>query len=125
MTIFGIGNDLIETGRIEEAISSYGSRFLDRHFTKREQEYCDGHKNRAVHYAGRFAAKEACVKALGSGIRDGLGWLDIEIVNNGMGKPEVVLSARVEERFRGMRVFVSISHTKGYAMGVAVVEGGY
>src|SRR5437016_843460 len=88
----GIGTDIIEIGRIEKIISRYGQKFLDRIFTKREQEYCLKHKMSSRHFAGRFAAKEAVVKALGTGITLHVAWTDIEILNDSQGKPFVSFS---------------------------------
>lgn len=121
--IFGIGNDIIEVSRIEKAIETHGKRFLDRIFTQYEQEYCDKRKERYRHYAGRFAAKEAVVKALGTGFREEIVWSDIEIINDHYGKPEVNLSATLRERFsEDVEVLLSISHSKDYATAVALLQ---
>jgi holo-[acyl-carrier protein] synthase len=118
--IVGIGNDIIEISRIEKIISQYGKRFLDRHFTQKEQDYCMQFKTSSRNFSGRFAAKEAIVKALGSGIQVGIGWLDIEIVNNNQGKPEVSFSKRLHALFPQIHVMVSISHSHAYATAMAV-----
>lgn len=117
----GLGNDIIEISRIASAIRRYDSRFLNRVFTEKEQQYCSQHSQPERHYAGRFAAKEAIVKALGTGLKKGVSWLDIEIVNNEEGKPCVTLSPFLEKRFPGAKVHLSISHCKEYATAVAIL----
>ncbi len=118
----GIGTDIIEIERIELAISRSGQQFLDRVFTPAEQEYCGG----KVHcLAGRFAAKEAVLKALGTGLR-GLRWTNIEVLPNYLGKPEVKLSERALELAESMdisKILVSISHDRGRAVAFAVAVG--
>ncbi|MBA3238114.1 MAG: holo-ACP synthase [Parachlamydiaceae bacterium] len=116
----GIGNDIIEIHRIAGAISRHGKRFLDEIFTHREQEYCLRHQQSARHFAGRFAAKEAIVKALGTGFIDGINWQDIEIVNDSSGKPSVFLSDELNLRFNSPSIQISISHCKEYATAVAI-----
>lgn len=118
----GIGTDIIEIERIELAISRSGQQFLDRVFTPAEQEYCGG----KVHcLAGRFAAKEAVLKALGTGLR-GLRWTNIEVLPNYLGKPEVKLSERALELAESLdisKILVSISHDRGRAVAFAVAVG--
>lgn len=116
----GIGNDIIEVKRIHQAIQRHGQRFLDEIFTPLEQNYCLRHQQSERHFAGRFAAKEAVVKALGTGFIAGIGWLDIEIVNDPSGKPEVILSDSLNKRFNTPKILLSISHCKEYAAAVAV-----
>lgn len=116
----GLGSDIIEVERIEAAIAKHGAPFLDRLFTLAEQEYCNRFRDSARHYAGRFAAKEAIVKALGTGFREGIGWLDIEILNDAAGKPQVKLSPSAEAIFGSRKIELSISHCKAYAMAVAI-----
>lgn len=118
--ILGLGNDIIEISRIEENIGEYGIRFLDRIFTKNEQEYCNKYKESARHYAGRFAAKEAIVKALGTGLGEHISWHDIEILPDRLGKPEVNLSNQLNEKFDHPNILVSISHCKTFATAVAI-----
>lgn len=120
--IRGIGNDIIEIKRITEAVERYGQKFLDRLFTKREQDYCKQHKESNRHFAGRFAAKEAIVKALGTGFGSEASWLDIEIINNQQGKPEVIVSEKIKQNFDNPRLLLSISHGKEYAIAVALWE---
>ena len=92
--ILGLGNDLIDIRRIEEAIERFGDRFILRVFTETEQRRSDGKATRAASYAKRFAAKEACAKALGTGLRRGVYWRDMGVVNLPSGRPTIALSAR-------------------------------
>lgn len=110
----GLGSDIIEVERIEESIEKHGERFLDRLFTPQEQEYCLKYRDSARHFAGRFAAKEAIVKALGTGFGEEIGWLDIEILNDPKGKPIAKL-----KDFTGT-LELTISHCKAYALAVAI-----
>lgn len=119
--IQGLGNDIIEIERMQKAIERQGQRFLDRIFTPTEQQYCLRHNQAARHFAGRFAAKEAILKGLGTGLRQGISWLDIEITNDGSGKPFVTLSQALQERFNKPHIFISISHCQTYATAVAIV----
>lgn len=118
----GIGTDIIEVRRIEQAISKFGQRFLDRLFHEEEQIYCKRHCDSARHFAGRFAAKEAIVKALGIGFRDGINWLDISISNDLYGKPSVNLSKKLQHIFHSPHLLISISHCKEYAVAFAISE---
>ena len=118
----GIGTDIIEVKRIEQSIERYGQRFLDRIFTLSEQEYCLKHRDSGRHFAGRFAAKEAVAKALGTGLTEGLGWLDIVIGNEENGKPSLTLSPAVAEAYGSPRLHVSISHSRDYALAFVVSE---
>ncbi|ADI38542.1 Holo-[acyl-carrier-protein] synthase [Waddlia chondrophila 2032/99] len=120
--IKGLGTDIIEIDRIEKVFNRYGQKFLDRILSKSEQEYCLKYKNPVQHYAGRFAAKEAIVKALGTGIRKAVSWTDIEILNNNQGKPQVYLSPEVRSHFSDPIIHISISHSKKYATAVAIME---
>ena len=90
--IIGLGNDLIDIRRIEASIEKYGERFLNRIFTETERRKSDGRFARAASYAKRFAAKEACSKALGTGIRQGVFWRDMGVVNLASGRPTMVLT---------------------------------
>lgn len=122
----GIGTDIIEVARIENAIERYGERFLDRIFTTKEQEYCLRYQKAGRHFAGRFAAKEAVVKSLGTGFGSETSWHDIEIINDSHGKPEVILSPSLQKILakKGvyLKVSVSISHCHVYATAVAISE---
>ena len=117
--ILGIGSDIIEISRVNLAIQRQGQRFLDRLFSQEEQDYCHRHQESARHFSGRFAAKEATVKALGTGFREGITWLDIVISNDHHGKPIVTLSPALQEMFHSPIILISISHCKEYAMAFA------
>lgn len=120
--ILGIGTDIIEVKRIEASIERFGQRFLDRIFSIEEQAYCLRHKDASKHFAGRFAAKEAIVKALGTGFRDGIGWLDIKVINDPQGKPVAALSLQLKEQFDSPTIHLSISHGRDYATAFAIWE---
>jgi holo-[acyl-carrier protein] synthase len=118
------GIDIIEIPRIREVIARRGAPFLNRIFTPNEQRYCNSLTvDPATRYAGRFAAKEAIVKALGSGIGAQVGWLDVEIICRDNGEPAVFLSERVRERYDQPRISVSISHCREYATAIAIWIG--
>lgn len=122
--ILGLGTDIIEISRIEKSLEEHGAPFLKRLFTEKEQAYCEQFKNsRATHYAGRFAAKEAIAKALGTGIGAHFGWHDVEILPDPMGKPTPFFSAALEERHGPLSIFLSISHCKAFAQAVALWHG--
>jgi len=122
--IVALGVDIIEIARIEEAFARRGARFRDRIFTQTEIDYCESRGSKFASYAARFAAKEAVMKALGTGWGDGVRWRDIEIVR-GSGAPSVVLSGRALERFREMgavKVHLTLSHTRDIAIAQVVFE---
>ena len=115
------GVDIIEIPRIKQVLDRYGQRFLKRVFTPDEIAYCRG---RAPNLAGRFAAKEAAMKALGTGVR-GVSWKDIEVVRAESGAPSVTLHGRAEERAVRLRLIdisVSISHSRGDAVAFVVAQ---
>ena len=99
--ILGIGNDLVDIRRIEKSLERFGDRFVQRIFTDTEQQRSEGKATRAASYAKRFAAKEACSKALGTGLRRGVFWRDMGVVNLRGGKPTMTLTggalARLQE----------------------------
>lgn len=118
--ILGLGNDIIEVARIKALWLRYPQKFLNRIFTPYEQDYCLKRKEPALHLAGRFAAKEAVAKALGTGFSQKLSWLDIEIRNDAKGKPTAYLSTIAQELFGDLTLHISISHTHHYATAVAI-----
>jgi len=123
MEIIAHGIDLVDFGRIEEMISRHGERFLERIFTAAEQAYAESNKNSVEKLAGRFAAKEAILKLVGTGWRGKIAWTDIEIVNNAAGQPEVTLVGEVGEianRLDIKHISVSITHTANFAIASAV-----
>lgn len=122
MMIHGIGTDIIEVSRIAANIQKHGQKFLDKVFTKEEQAYCLSFRESNRNFAGRFAAKEAIVKALGTGLSHGLNWLDIEILNNQQGKPYLLLSDTFKEHFNHPKIHISISHCHEYATATAIWE---
>ncbi len=91
MSVIGVGTDIVEVLRIAQMIERHGELFLNRVFTPREIEYCSARRAATQHYAGRWAAKEAILKALGTGWARGIQWRDMEIRNDGAGKPSVAL----------------------------------
>ena len=123
--ILGIGVDIVKNCRIETLIDKYGKHFLGKVYTEAEIEYCQSKKKAAVSFAARFAAKEAVLKALGTGMRNN-SWQDIEILNNNLGKPEVNLSAKTKKKADELKVssiFLSISHEKEYSIAQVIMEG--
>ncbi len=96
--IIGIGSDLIDIRRVEKTLERFGERFVKRCFTEIEQRKSDGRKNRAASYAKRFAAKEACSKALGTGLSMGVAWREMGVVNLPSGKPTMALTGGAEKR---------------------------
>jgi holo-[acyl-carrier protein] synthase len=125
--ILGTGIDLAEVPRIAAAIERFGERFLHRVFTEGEMRYCDSKANRMERYAGRFAAKEAAMKALGTGWRGGVGWTDFEVRREPGGRPTIVFhgkAAEVASKLGVKNVALSITHTKDTAMAQVIVEGG-
>lgn len=119
-SIQGVGTDILEIARIEKSIADFGDKFLIKLFTEREIAYCKKYKNSPLHFAGRFCAKEAVAKCLGTGFGEELEWLEIEILNNTKGQPEVVLSSSASERFKKPTILVSISHCQTYATATAI-----
>lgn len=100
--ILGIGNDIIDIQRIERTLDRYGERFINRLYTDIEQQKSERRRNRAASYAKRFAAKEACSKALGTGIRQGVFWRDMGVVNLRSGQPTMALTGGAAERLAHM-----------------------
>jgi holo-[acyl-carrier protein] synthase len=126
MPILGTGIDIVECLRIAQMIERHGELFITRVFTDHEIEYCSARKAATQHYAGRWAAKEAVLKALGTGWRRGISWRDIEIRNDKSGAPTVKLrgGARdVMQQARIGRMHVTISHCRSFAVAYVVAEG--
>ena len=124
MPIVGHGIDIIETTRIRRSVQEHGEHFLDRVFTPGEQQYCARSQKRYYeHLAGRFAAKEAVLKVLGTGWRGGIAWTDIEIISEASGQPKVLLTGECERiaREQGSTLWhVSISHIETHATASAI-----
>jgi holo-[acyl-carrier protein] synthase len=124
--IVGIGIDLVENERIRRALDDHGEAFERRVFTPAEIQECAGRADRVEAFAARFAAKEACLKALGTGWAEGLSFQQVEVVRGPGGKPVVELRGRAEERARGLGVrvvHVSLTHEKSMAAAMVVLEG--
>lgn len=124
--IIGIGNDLVDIRRIEASLERFGQRFVQRLFTEVEQKKSEARHNRAASYAKRFAAKEACSKALGTGFRKSVFWRDLGVVNHRSGKPTMVLTGGAAERLKsmtpaGMRAQIDLSITDEYPLAQAFV----
>ncbi len=122
--IFGTGIDLIEIERVRKLVDS-NQAFTDRIFTSFEQEYCKKKKKYSESYAARFAAKEAFMKAMGTGCRDGLNFTDIEVRNNDLGKPELVLYNKALEFVNSNNIIgisLSLSHSKDLATAIVILE---
>ena len=126
--IVGTGVDLCEVDRIRKAITaSHGSRLVERVFTAREIAYAERKANPYERYAARFAAKEAGMKALGTGWRGGLGWQDLEVINESSGRPTLKLHGRAAEIAANLgvvRISLSITHTAEQALASVILEGG-
>ncbi|MHB0946050.1 MAG: holo-ACP synthase [Sedimentisphaerales bacterium] len=121
------GIDLVDFPRIEEMLARHGEHFLDRVFTQTEQRQANVLKNRVERLAGRFAAKEAVLKLLGTGWRGKIAWTDIEVVNNHLGQPEVSITGEVKkiaDEKKIKQISLSITHTANFviASAVALVE---
>jgi len=120
--IYGNGIDIIDINRIRKVIDKYGNRFKNRCFSISEIERSEKRKNSVESYAKRYAAKEACAKALGTGLARGVFWKDIEVKNNQFGKPLIRLHGKAKEIFKNMnktsntQVEVSLSDEKKYAI---------
>jgi holo-[acyl-carrier protein] synthase len=126
MNLLGIGTDIVETLRIAQMIERHGELFLGRVFTPHEIEYCSVRKAATQHYAGRWAAKEAVLKALGTGWSRGISWRDIEVRNELGGRPLIVLDGGaldVSRRLGIQEVLISISHCRNYATAYALAVG--
>jgi holo-[acyl-carrier protein] synthase len=124
--VVGIGTDIVECLRIAQMIQRHGELFINRVYTPAEIRYCRSRKQATQHYAGRWAAKEAILKALGTGWRRGISWRDIEVVNNDGGRPIVRLSggARDAAEKLGVReIQVSVSHCRSHATAYALALG--
>lgn len=127
MKIIAHGIDLVDFERIEQMLSRHPQRFTNRVFTPTEQADADRVKNRIEKLAGRFAAKEAVMKLIGTGWRDGIAWTDIEVVNNSLGQPIVSISGKVKEFAdkKGIeQITLSITHTSNFAIASAVALQG-
>jgi holo-[acyl-carrier protein] synthase len=120
--MLSVGIDIIETARIRTAIERFKERFLQRVFTEDEIEFCSNRPNPFQSYAARFAAKEAILKALGTGKTQSIRWRDMEIIDDEHSRPTVRLHGRARELTSG-KVHLSLSHTHTSAVAVCIIEG--
>jgi holo-[acyl-carrier protein] synthase len=123
--IVGLGVDIAEVQRVQAAIERRGTPFLRRVYTPKEIEYCERFKNKFERYAGRFAAKEAAMKALGTGWRNGVRWVDIEVLREKSGRPTIALSgesAKIADRLGVKWISLSITHTETQALAQVIFE---
>jgi holo-[acyl-carrier protein] synthase len=127
--ILGIGNDIVDIRRIEQTLNRFGSRFTDRIFTDIEKKKSDRRLQRAASYAKRFAAKEACSKALGTGFNKGVFWKDMGVVNEMSGRPTMVLTGGAKAHLDSLlpagmqaKVHLTITDDHPYAQAVVVIE---
>ncbi|MBI5402746.1 MAG: holo-ACP synthase [Ignavibacteriae bacterium] len=118
--IKGIGIDIIDIKRVKRIMEQFGDRFFEKILTEKEVEYCKSFSKPDLHFAGRFAAKEAYSKSIGTGISKDFGWRDIEILNDGRGKPYINHTKNNE--YSSLVFHVSISHTDEYACAVVTCE---
>lgn len=126
MKILGIGTDITECLRIAKMIERHGELFITRVYTEHEIAYCSSRKAATQHYAGRWAAKEAVLKALGTGWRRGISWRDVEVRNQPSGAPIIVLRGGARDVFEEAgieKVHISISHSRTNAIAYAIAEG--
>jgi holo-[acyl-carrier protein] synthase len=125
--IVGLGLDMAEIDRIAEVLTRHGARMLERLYTPREITYCESHKNKFERYAARFAAKEAAMKALGTGWRRGVRWRDIEVVNAPGGKPTLRLEGaarQIADSLRARNISLTITHSGNLAVAQVIFEDG-
>lgn len=124
--IVGLGVDIAEVARVKAAIERHGETFLRRLYTPKEREYCERFKNKYERYAGRFAAKEAAMKALGTGWSRGVRWVDVEVVREKGGRPTLKLAGEagnVAKRMGVRNIALSITHTADQAFAQVIFEG--
>ncbi len=121
--IVGLGTDIVEVDRIQKMITDHGAHFLERVFTAGEIAHCQPRRESAPHYAGRWAAKEAVMKVLGTGFTNEVGWTEIEVLVKPSGQPVIMLHGSTQEvanRLGIGEILVSISHTANYATATAI-----
>jgi holo-[acyl-carrier protein] synthase len=123
MAILAHGIDLVDFPRIEQMLNRHGQHFIERIFTATEQAYAKNNRNSVEKFAGRFAAKEAILKLIGTGWRGNIAWTDIEIINNHVGQPIVNLNGQVKKTADSLgisQISISITHTANFAIASAV-----
>ena len=121
--VYGIGTDIVEVSRIQEAIEKYKDKFLNRIFTEAEIAYCETYKDtKFVHYAARFAAKESFSKAIGTGITKGFKFREFGILNDALGKPIADISGTTADKYGKYKFHISLSHTAENAIAYIIME---
>ena len=123
--IFGTGIDIVEINRIKNSLKKYSPNFEQRIFTSTEIDYCQSQGDPAKHFAARFAVKEAVSKCMGTGIRESLGFKDMEVINEKTGKPILVMTGKGKELFEKLKlksIHISISHDSIHAIAHAIAE---
>ena len=119
--IDSLGIDMVEVKRIRILMEKWGDRFLHRVFTPSEIAYCKSKSAPEQSFAARFAAKEAILKAIGTGLSQGIRWTSMEVVNDKNGSPSVKLGKRIKDKIGDKKILISMSHTKEYAVAQAVL----
>lgn len=123
--IFGIGIDLVEVDRLQKSVEKFGERFVNRLFTDNEIKYCQTKSNSYQHYTVRFAAKEALLKAIGTGLSAGMSWHQIEIMNDAQGKPSMITHGYCQKMLQKLAIknlVLSLSHSRHYGIAVVILE---
>ena len=123
--IFGTGLDIVEIDRIKHSLKKYSPKFEQKIFTSTEIDYCQSQGDPAKHFAARFAVKEAVSKCMGTGIRESLGFKDMEVINEETGKPILVMTGKGKELFEKLKlksIHISISHDSTHAIAHAIAE---
>ena len=123
--VVGLGVDIVEVDRIRKALENQ-PKMVQKVFTAQEAEYCTTRKNQYQHFAGRFAAKEAALKALGTGWAEGIRWRDVEVSSEPSGQPYLHFHGKAEEVFESLsagNAFLTITHARTYAVAVVILEG--
>ena len=123
MEIVAHGIDLVDRPRIKQMVQRHGQRFLNRVYTPKEQQYAESHRDKIEKLAGRFAAKEAVLKLMGTGWIGKIAWTDIEVINNSAGQPEVTITGEVQRIAKKLgitQISVSITHTANFAIASAI-----
>ncbi len=123
--IYGIGIDIVSIPRIERMLDRWGSLFTQRVFTPAEIAFCEGKSKPGQHFALRWAVKEAMIKALGSGLRGGIQWTDIEVVNDPLGRPQIEVHNQAKGILADLSIkatFASISHERDYGVAQVILE---
>ena len=123
MNIVSIGVDLCDISRLAKLIAEHGDRFLKKVYTVQEIDYCSPKVNGVINFAARFAAKEALLKALGTGLGAEMNWKDVEVVNDAQGKPHFKFYGQVSAYIADRKVFLTLTHTNDNALAFVVIEG--